>query len=45
VVVVFGAGLVVFAGTFLVGVCAFAMLPIKRNPKTGIKYFFINNNF
>jgi hypothetical protein len=40
-VVVFAAGLVVFAGTFLVGVCAFAMLPIKRNAKTGIKYFFI----
>jgi hypothetical protein len=40
-VVVFAAGLVVFAGSFLVGVCAFAMLPINRNAKTGIKYFFI----
>lgn len=42
VVVVFAAGLVVFAGTFLVGdVCAFAMLPINKKAKTGIKYFFI----
>ena len=40
-VVVFTAGLVVFTGSFLVVVCALAMLPIKRNAKTGIKYFFI----
>jgi hypothetical protein len=41
VVVDFAAGLVVFTGSFLVDVCAFAMLPINRSAKTGIKYFFI----